>query len=895
MGKKYTINSSGYAIAERDIHSLGGLVPKGTRGAKLASEDQLSQNGECWVRTGDLTNYPNMQLRDNAYIDDIRSADVRDSNVWLSGNTRIIPPYSALQQSQSLQLTIHDTEMSKVVKTLELAAADSDTTVGFSQGAFDFSKPAGTPLSEMQRVNPNAVLTTGVLIVNKRSSLMGIPVGVTATVLFFRKNNAGAYTYSGVYRRSVNGILDLSSENHLYAFLYIERASALTPAQVNGLGCSFKYLSSITGILSTSIAAREVLLNASNIYVTVSKITSPATEIINTSGTIAKCPFVLINASDGATTRVMGTFVNCDYIDLYPYVLESEASSQNNGRFISAYNCPLVRLNSTTMTQGLFQKANLVLRNCIVPKAMFVDDAVNGNTYEGIDFSYANAHLGGVVGNGYKMVSAHVQGLYNLSQGTNIHGQISRPENIGSGVVLGGRVVDTKLDGSVIEQGGLTVAGNAGKPFDDCKVTSMSRVRTLKLFRTKNLELPSVASGFYIVAAYYFADNFTLVSGVTHPTNVNTESPFVALTFAKVGDGTITPKDFIALNLVMRSYDFDRVPQVTGSGYIGAGVTASGDVQVHGQKYTERVFDANTFEQGLTIASPVVGYTWEELKTERNIKSVYVRSKDMTPVTPGSTITPIPASGSVGGYWFDSSGKLLSYSGQLASLTVPVGAVYAAFLYSTLPLSPITPRDAGIKYVSTFITRRYITNELDRVAAWDTLLGPEMWNNSYINDSPVGAYYKNLLTPNAQWISSIRPINARKPTAISGAGSYWHSKDLDPKTKLLPSVAGTENTFLGLRLRRDPISNISPNFAIDSRLVVTFVNAPRIVVPYGETNIYVEAKVRLTDNAVLGTSVYGKAVKLTGDSVMGEVPGGILDTCVCAEGEGDANIKYPTS
>lgn len=44
MGKKYSINSAGYIVAERDIYSLGGFIPRGSVGGKVASEKQLSQD-----------------------------------------------------------------------------------------------------------------------------------------------------------------------------------------------------------------------------------------------------------------------------------------------------------------------------------------------------------------------------------------------------------------------------------------------------------------------------------------------------------------------------------------------------------------------------------------------------------------------------------------------------------------------------------------------------------------------------------------------------------------------------------------------------------------------------------------------------------------------------------
>lgn len=44
---KYSINSIGFIVAERDIYSLGGFIPKGSVGAKVANGDQISQDGEC--------------------------------------------------------------------------------------------------------------------------------------------------------------------------------------------------------------------------------------------------------------------------------------------------------------------------------------------------------------------------------------------------------------------------------------------------------------------------------------------------------------------------------------------------------------------------------------------------------------------------------------------------------------------------------------------------------------------------------------------------------------------------------------------------------------------------------------------------------------------------------
>ena len=65
---KYRINSNGFIVAERGIYSLGGFIPKGSVGGKIASEAQLSQDGECWLAGGDISGRPDIVIKDNAYV-----------------------------------------------------------------------------------------------------------------------------------------------------------------------------------------------------------------------------------------------------------------------------------------------------------------------------------------------------------------------------------------------------------------------------------------------------------------------------------------------------------------------------------------------------------------------------------------------------------------------------------------------------------------------------------------------------------------------------------------------------------------------------------------------------------------------------------------------------------
>lgn len=89
---KYSINGTGNIVAERDIYSLGGFIPKNSVGAKVANEDQISQDGDCWVASGDISGRPDVRIKDNAYVGTFppgAEAAHTDGVTEFSGNTLI--------------------------------------------------------------------------------------------------------------------------------------------------------------------------------------------------------------------------------------------------------------------------------------------------------------------------------------------------------------------------------------------------------------------------------------------------------------------------------------------------------------------------------------------------------------------------------------------------------------------------------------------------------------------------------------------------------------------------------------------------------------------------------------------------------------------------------------
>ena len=67
--------------------------------------------------------------------------------------------------------------------------------------------------------------------------------------------------------------------------------------------------------------------------------------------------------------------------------------------------------------------------------------------------------------------------------------------------------------------------------------------------------------------------NFLISEVVYSPTSLSGEYPYFVCGISKADDTAITPKELVALNVSITSSDYSKVPIISGSGYVGAGVT----------------------------------------------------------------------------------------------------------------------------------------------------------------------------------------------------------------------------------------------------------------------------------------------------------------------------------
>lgn len=882
---KYSINSAGRIVAERDIYSLGGFIPKGSVGGKIASESQLSQDGDCWLAGGDISGRPDIVIKDNAYVGDfVGTTGVRTDGVTeFSGNT-LIPGGIIVRNLLTDPVNNFFAKDSFIGISMDVLCGPRTTTTAFpfEQGGYVSTAPRGTAFSSvvMQTGDVNICRSTDSVIRCGLNTYVYLPTGYSGRILW-AYTEGGTAVYSGESKVIPSGLTKIEHPVYKRFMLHITKinGTAMTPTDLLATGA--KILGHISGSVLTdirpeSVSGDYVMVNSSfiaetdNFGLNVTQLRFLAGSMYDTT---------MYTKTDRPEYKLYGTFRNVERLEYTNYLPNLHRTAATRDTYISAYDCPLLRVDNTTYNDALAAKGDLVLRRCIVPKAIFTDNIHNGNVYEDIDFSYASDHLGAKAGNNFDMWSSHKQGEYAaIGAGTAIAGLISRPENLAAGSVLGAGIDFLPLDGSLLEQGTYTTT--IGTYYESGKGTASVRVRTGKPVSTEGLTLPTVPAGFIVGAAHYLDKDFKFAYSAANPTSVNTGYPYVVFVFSRENVAfAIDVKDVIALGLSLRFNNYSNVPEITGSAYVGAGCTVRGDVKLIGDPYVNRVFDVNRWERGENTKAPQ--QTWEAGKNLTN-QERHFEFKESLPVETGGTLSAASGYFLYAG-WMDENKRIISTSGMwAASFTVPANAKYVGLVLKKAASAAATGSFiedsdiplANVKYVRAFKKRRYIVNELDRTSREDILLSVDYWEQGTAGgrQADAGKTYEELKATSGTTIRLKRPINVSPLSSISSASGFSrYVRVLDAVTKfhLGESLASAKMALLAAIIQKDPSAAITPSEIPNSRLVLEFVPQPRIIVPYGSSTLSISGpKIRMYDNVVLSRNLNQEGeIVLSGDAV----------------------------
>lgn len=899
---KYSINGTGNIVAERDIYSLGGFIPKGRVGGKIASEAQLSQDGDCWLAAGDISARPDVVIKDNAYIGDFvgTTGMHTDGVTEFSGNT-LIPGKIVVRNLVADTKNNFFCKDSFIGMSMDvLCGSATGANFPFEQGRYNQDAPKGTLFTSgsMKKAEETYVRSTATLRLGKNTYVY-TPVGFSARIYWAYVDATGQLAYAGESEVCSTKLCKLSHPVYKMCMISYVRGSALTPADLLATGAK------IIGHINSSANINIRPESASGIYVMDKSsllLTSDNFGLATTQQRLLAGGMYNTNMytkTDVPEYKPYGTFRNVERLEYNKYLPDTHRTAATRDTYISAYDCPLLRVDDNTYDTSLTSTGDLTLRNCIVPKAEFQNDVVNGNTYEDLDFSYTNEDLGYTMKGYTRFISSHKQGIYRMSGGPSSTGFVSHKGNLADTARLYQAEEYIPLDGNIIEQGTYTAA--IGQFYEEGKSGVVNtRIRTGKPVSTWGLVLPVIPSGYVLAAAHYLDEGFKFANSVASPTGIDTTYPYVVFVITKTGTGeTALAAEFIALSPTLRIIDHSKAPEITGSAYVGAGCTVRGDVKLIGDPYVNRLLDVNMWERGGVAFS--TGKQWLEMKDGRD-PHARMSTKELFPVSPGDTLTL------TGPYrleilYFDSGKKGIINAGwNTGTITVPTGVSYVGFSFSSDPYGKLLEDSdiplANVKYLRAFERRRYITNELDRTSPKDILIGPDYWEQGTAGggQADAGKTYEELKAASGTTIRLKRPINVSPTSSISSASGfsrYIRVLDAVTKFRLGEPLNSAKMALLAVIIQKDPSAAIAPSEIPNSRLVLEFVPSPRIVVPYGSATLFISGpKIRMYDNAVLSRNLNREGeIVLRGDAVGGYDfnPG----SCMCSNGHSDAIIKLP--
>lgn len=897
---KYSINSAGRIVAERDIYSLGGFIPKGSLGGFIADETQLSQDGECWLADGDISGRPDVVIKDNAYVGNFVGATGvhTDCVTEFSGNT-LIPGRIIVRNPIADPVNNFYAKDSFIGVSMDVLCGPRSTTTAFpfEQGGYVSTAPRGTAFSSvvMQTGDVNICRSTDSVIRCGLNTYVYLPTGYSGRILW-AYTEGGTAVYSGESKVIPSGLTKIEHPVYKRFMLHITRVNgtAMTPANLLATGA--KILGHINSSANVDIrpesASGSYVMDKSSFLLNTDNFGLNTTQLRFLAGSMYDT--TMYTKTDRQDYKPHGTFRNVERLEYTKYLGDSYRTAATRDTYISAYDCPLLRVDDDTYDDSLAAKGDLTLRGCIVPKASFTHDVVNGNTYEDIDFSYANEFIGNIVA-GKNLYSSHREGLYACESNGELLGLISYPGNMDGTARMEEALVTIMLDGNIIEQGtyyGALVHYEANK-YDD-----PTRVRTIFPLPTRGAKFPVIPEGFGVRAILYLDDNFVCKLAVTDPTTIESTYPYYVMAFKRDNlSAALTTKDFIALGASLRSSNYNVTPEITGSAYVGASCIVRGDVKLIGDPYVNRLLDVNMWERG--SCQPTQGGKWQDGFFLGSSHNRY-RLKDLLPVEPGGTVSRA-SEGRLAAWFFDEFGNRTDSSGTgwVTSFVVPTNVYFVGIVLEKTGGDALLTEDdiavSGIKYLRAFKKRRYIVNELDRTSPEDILLDADMWERGYL-DRIDGKTYEELKSSSSLFVRMKRPINTGMGAESSfGAGHDRKDVSFDAVTKCISAdstiVDGTP--LYGTTVYKVPSAAISVSDVANSRFKVEFVPSPRIIVPYGQSTLFISGpKIRMYDNAVLSRNISHDAdIVLQGDAVMGyDFSSG---DCLCSNGHDDAIIKLP--
>lgn len=416
MIKKYEIINDGgkkRIKALRSFHVQGRYVNIGDVGGIVYDENTLSQEGNCWIFSGNL-NYPGIRVSGDSIVDtNGYEADVTDPRpcVNITGTSALIGAHDFVTGALAArELAVADIEQGSISVVLGTAYEESkvnNANVIRLKSLIYTGKSAGIikALGEGYEVRAMRYDSNKRLIISSSWGATAEISGADYVAILIRKTPDAAIVPADITEAKVT-LPALSVEAHL---------------DINDSRIEFQYTNAMT------VATKVNPSSASSTAVGLKSSVSASTLTINKSGggkgvmwIFADIDHCNVTVSGLATLSIItGTFKNVKRLLLDGTLAWGDPSAAVRAAF-NFTDCDTVAYTNgtfptTTITTAVSANAPIIFTRCNVPNGIFYHNAQAKNIYTDIDFAKASVDLGKTIsGTGYLLVSSEVEGMYRI-------------------------------------------------------------------------------------------------------------------------------------------------------------------------------------------------------------------------------------------------------------------------------------------------------------------------------------------------------------------------------------------------------------------------------------------------------------------------------------------------
>lgn len=420
MIKKYEIIMDGSKKRIKALRSFrvqGRYVNIGDVGGIVYDENTLSQEGNCWIFSGNL-NYPSIHVSGDSIVDtNGYEADLTGPRliVNITGTSALIGAHDSAAGEYSVPKTLGPSDMEvggarvMVGKTYEECKEADPTVLRMKTTLFRGGTKATVKVASPDyQIKVFRYDDNGRLFSASPSWITGGP-DITVTtencyyyVVLVRKTAGGAITLGGITTAAVT-VSNLVPESMI---------------DINDSRVEFRYTGAMTVATMFSLGvggsnARKSVIDASNV-------------IISKAGNAAFGAYIYADiiqcnvafTTESAKSALAGTFKNVKNLTYNGSFLDGYSSKLRKNLVVSG--CDNFALSTGTLAASgvdAAEAANMpfVFIRCNVPGGRFYHNAKVKNTYTDIDFAKAGVDLRKTItGTAYELASSEVEGMYRI-------------------------------------------------------------------------------------------------------------------------------------------------------------------------------------------------------------------------------------------------------------------------------------------------------------------------------------------------------------------------------------------------------------------------------------------------------------------------------------------------